>query len=105
MKKAYRILRDRRRLTLQLTRDAVAAGDDAEPKAVETYSFVDPEVLARHLYPSYLPQVSGDGYAWDCMLNGHRIATITVDGVTPVGRQVTFLASNRVHFRYRSRDR
>jgi hypothetical protein len=105
MKKEFEVLKGQPRVTIQMTRDSVAAGDDCDAphaREVETYSFLDPTALIRSVHPGYLPSVSGAGHSWDCIFNDRFIATITVHGIEPKAREVEYRADNRLHFVYRS---
>ena len=103
MKKAFKVLRDRPKLQIRLTRDSVCAGDDCDApheKSVSVHSFVDPIALVSQLASDYLPRVSGIGHTWDCFLNGKLIARISVTGILPCVTGVTFGEENDVHFAY-----
>ena len=107
MKQAFRVLKERPTVTLRLTRDSVAAGDDVDApheRQVEVHSFVDPVALVNHLHSGYLPTVAGIGHSWSCKLNGHRIATIQGNGVSVQAevREVRYEDGNHVHFSYSS---
>ncbi|MEM9998502.1 MAG: hypothetical protein AAF809_12440 [Bacteroidota bacterium] len=107
MKNAFRVLRDRPTLTLRLTRDSVAAGDDAfapHERDIEVHSFVGPVALVNHVRSGYLPSVAGSGHAWSCRLNGRLIATIQGNAteIRAKVQRVEYAPENRLHFAYRS---
>ncbi len=105
MKKAFQILKDRPKISLILTRDSVCAGDDGDApheKSINTYSFVDPEALARESSSGYLPIVAGVGHSWICVLNNVKIAEIKTTGIQPLVKVIEFNESNRIHFEYKS---
>jgi hypothetical protein len=105
MKKEFQILKERPRLSFQMTRDSVCAGDDCEaPHAcvIELPSFLDPEALARHAALNYMPAVAGFGHSWICKLNGKRIAELTHDGIRTLSRENVFEEENSIHWEYRS---
>jgi hypothetical protein len=107
MKKTFEILKGQPRVTIRVTRDSVAAGDDFDPphaRDVETYSFLDPVALIRSIHPGYLPGVAGVGHSWDCILNDRLIATVTVRDVRPKVHEVEYRAENHLHFLYRSAE-
>jgi hypothetical protein len=89
MKKEFQILKDRPQITVVLTRDSVCAGDDCDApheKTIKTYSFTDPEVLARETSSGYLPNVAGVGHSWLCVLNDIKIAEIKTTEIRPLER-------------------
>ena len=107
MKQPFRILRGRPTVTLRLTRDSVAAGDDVDApheREVEVRSFTDPIALINHVYPGYLPSVAGAGHSWSCELNGREIATVQGNdaSVRAEVQEVSYEATNHVHFSYSS---
>ena len=105
MKQEFRVLAGRRTVTLRLTRDSVAAGDDVDApheREIETYSFLDPAALINHVCPGYLPSVAGVGHSWSCVLNGDLIAKVTVEGVLPKVREMNYGSENHLHFSYTS---
>jgi len=105
MKSELQILKARPMLPVVLTRDSVCAGDDCDApheEAIEVESFVDPEALARALSTNYLPSVAGIGHSWTCVLNGQKLAVISLAGIRALIRESPFLAENRAHFVYHS---
>ena len=88
---------------VRLTRDSVAAGDDAfSPHEREVSRTTDPLVLVASLHPGYLPSVAGTGHSWGCDLNGRRIARVygnAADARSEV-REVQLEDVNHVHFSY-----
>lgn len=108
MAPAARDSAERRSVTLRLTRDSVAMGDDVDApheRVVEVPAVADPVALVRSLVPGYLANVFGLGHSWTCALNGRTIATIAGNGpsVRAEVREVTYAAgANDVHFRYTS---
>ena len=105
MKQAFRVLQGRPTVTLRLTRDSVAAGDDIHApheREVEVHSFADPVALVNHIHPGYLPSVAGFGHSWSCTLNGQRIATIqgNAAGIRAEVQEVRYQDTNHVHFFY-----
>ena len=105
MKAAFKVLKDRLRIPVVMTRDSVCAGDDCDApheKSLETYSLLDPAAFAESVAGGYLPLVAGSAHSWTCLLNGTRIAEISSKGVRALVREAPFEESNRVHFRYHS---
>ena len=103
MKAEFQILKARPKIPVVLTRQSVCAGDDCDApheKAVEVYSFVDPEAFAREVSAGYLPSVAGVGHSWTCELNGVKIAEIGRTGIRVLVRESPFSEENRVHFIY-----
>lgn len=104
MKMEREILSSSPRIVFALDRDSVCAGDDCEAhtKSVESYSFIDPVVLAENLGDGYLPSVAGYGHWWECILNGTVIATVASNGkATKIG-EIKYLDNNSVYFKYHS---
>ena len=105
MKQAFEILKGRPRVSLVLTRDSVCAGDDCEApheKKIEAYSLLAPDAFAREVSSGYLPSVAGSGHSWICVLNGRKIAEVTVSDVKSLVSETPFADENRVHFTYKS---
>lgn len=105
MKLPFEVLKNRPQLTIQLTRDSVAAGDDVDApheRSVTTYSFTDPDAFIRNLASGYLPAVAGSGHRWECLLNGVCVGSLIGDGVERSVDQIEYSQTNRVHFRYRA---
>lgn len=105
MKTEFRILKNRPRIRVALTRDSVCAGDDwsgPHDKTVEVYSFLDPDVFAKEVSSGYLPSVAGIGHSWMCVLNGTSIAVLTTSGIRALVQDSPFSDENRVHFSYHS---
>ena len=105
MKAAFKVLKDRLRITVVMTRDSVCAGDDCDApheKSLETYSLLDPAAFAEALSRGYLPSVAGSGHSWTCLLNSTKIAAISNKGVRALVAETPFEESNRVHFSYHS---
>ena len=110
MTRAFRVLAARPTVTLRLTRDSVAAGDDVDSphgRVVEVHSFVDPVALVDHLRPGSLPSVDGREHSWTCRLNGRPIATVRGNGASTHAevREVAYEDPNHVHFSYTSARR
>lgn len=105
MKRAIEVLKDRPKLNVRMTRDSVCAGDDWDApheRTVSVHSFVDPTALVSHLSFGYLPTVNGLRHTWDCMFNGHLIASISPTDISPKVAEVTYAEANHVHFVYNS---
>lgn len=105
MKKAFGALQDRPVVSVVLTRDSVAAGDDIDApheKTTRMPSFTDPVSLAREASANYLPGVAGTGHFWLCVLNGVDIAEIRTSGIKPLVNEAVFGGNNRIHFIYKS---
>jgi hypothetical protein len=103
MKAAFKVLKERLRIRVVMTRDSVCAGDDCDApheKALETYSLLDPAAFAEAISDDYLPIVAGSGHSWTCLLNGIKIAEISIKGARALVHETPFEESNRVHFRY-----
>jgi hypothetical protein len=104
MNSTFQVLKDRPKITILVTRDSVAAGDDCDApheEQIEIYSFTDPVHFTQEIASGYLPSVAGIGHSWDCLLNGIKIATITPRVIVAFG-SIHFEESNSVHFRYNS---
>ena len=105
MKKEFQVLKDRPKISIRLTRDSVAAGDDfnaPHEKTVYVYSFIDPIALISHLASGYLPSVNGVGHSWDCELNRSIIGTISSNGIDSKVSEIQYDKTNEVHFVYHS---
>jgi len=105
MKKAFQVLKDSPQITVVLTRDSVCAADDCDApheKTIKIHSFVDPVPLAQESSSGYLPNVSGVGHSWICVLNDIKIAEIKTTGIQPLVREASFSENNRIHFVYKS---
>jgi len=105
MKKEFSILKDRPEVTIVLTRDSVAAGDDIDApheKKITIRSFTDPLSLAREASTSYLPNVAGTGHTWVCVLNEIEIAEIETNEIRPLVNEAMFNDKNNIHFIYKS---
>jgi hypothetical protein len=103
MKAEFEILKARPAISVVLTRDSVAAGDDVDAphaRTVTVYSFVDPEAFARAISAGYLPSVAGVGHRWICLLNGLEIVEITNSGIRALVHENQFAQDNRAHFVY-----
>jgi hypothetical protein len=105
MKAEFQVLKSRPKIRVVVTRESVCAGDDCDApheKAVEVYSFVDPQAFARELSSGYLPSVAGVGHRWTCQLNGTNVAEISYSGIRALINEMPFSEENRVHFVYHS---
>ena len=105
MKAAFEVLKGRAKVSLVMTRDSVCAGDDCDApheKNIEVYSFLDPAAFANATSSGYLPSVAGDGHRWTCILNGVKIAELSVSGIRALVPENPFSEENRVHFAYHS---
>jgi|SaaInlStandDraft_1057018.scaffolds.fasta_scaffold102752_1 hypothetical protein len=105
MKKAYHILANRPKVTISLTRDSVAAGDDCDaPHAseIEINSFTDPVVLSQQIASQYLPNISGQNHYWTAEFNEIRIAQVGPNVSRELVRLVSYENTNRMHFSYHS---
>jgi len=106
MKREFEILKDRPKLSIQLTRDSVCAADDIDAphsRKVEIFSFVEPEVFINHLAAGYLPSnIQGSGHSWDCLLNNVIVGSISSKSIASDIREVQYGEVNHVHFRYHS---
>lgn len=105
MTKAFRVLKDRPKISIILTRDSVCAADDCDApheKAIRIYSFLDPEILAKEASSGYLPSVAGVGHTWVCILNDIKVAEIKASGVKSLVTGTRFIDKNRIHFQYKS---
>ena len=103
--RAARAVAGRPAVTIHMTRDSVAMGDDIDAphaRVVEVPAVTDPVALVNRLYPGYLAGVCGVMHSWSCLLNGHRIATIKGNGrcVQATVEAVAYEAENHVHFVY-----
>ncbi len=89
-------------IRVRLTRDSVCAGDDCEchDRQIEMPTFTDAGQFAKHAAAGYLPSVAGVGHSWTCVLNGERIAVLTVSNVRPLIAALTLNHDNTVHFIY-----
>ena len=104
MKKEFEVLKARPRIRFQLDRDSVCAGDDCESheKFVETYSFLDPVILAEQLSSGYLPTVAGYGHWWECIVNGTVVANVFPDGRAKLVAGLHYAEENFIYFKYHS---
>lgn len=105
MKKEFSILKDRPQVSIVLTRDSVAAGDDIDApheKKIKIRSFTDPVSLAREASTNYLPNVAGTGHSWVCVLNEIEIAEIKTNGIQPLIDEARYSDKNNIHFIYKS---
>ena len=105
MKAEFQVLKASPKILVVLTRDSVCAGDDCDAphkKTVEVYSFVDPKVFTKEISSGYLPSVAGIGHSWTCVLNGVKMAELTMSGIRALVRESPFSDENRVHFVYHS---
>ena len=105
MKRKFSILKDRPKLSIRLTRDSVAAGDDCDAphqKRVSIRSFTDPIPLARESSSNYLPNVAGVGHTWICVLNDVEIAAIKTNIIQPLVNEAIYEEDNHIHFVYKS---
>lgn len=104
MKVESEVLQSRPRITLTLDRDSVCAADDCEMHeiSVETYSYLDPVVLAEELSSDYLPLVAGFGHWWECILNGTTVAKVLPNGKAEKVAELRYMDENSVYFKYYS---
>jgi hypothetical protein len=103
MKQEFKILKNRPKVTIMLTRDSVCAGDDVDAphnKRETIYSFVDPSTFVSNINIGYLPTVAGFGHTWDCMLNRKLIARIYHDRTETFVDEIIYEKTNEVHFIY-----
>ena len=103
MKIEVLVLRARPRVKVRVTRDSVCTADDGDAPhetLVDIPSFVDPGILSKHLASGYLPTVAGAGHAWECLLNGVIVGTVSTRGFEPRVREVSYSDENHFHFRY-----
>jgi hypothetical protein len=89
---------------LTVTRDSVAAGDDADAPHRRTVE-IDPAQkdavsFVRHIAGGYLPSVNGIGHWWSAFLNDRLIASITVTEIEAKLARLDFEPENTLHFRY-----
>lgn len=99
------VMKGKPKITVVLTRDSVAAGDDSDApheKTVTVHSFMDPVLLARTLSTGYLPSVAGVGHTWTCVVNDVSVAEITTSEIRALVQQSPFAERNRAHFVYHS---
>ncbi len=105
MQAALKVLKDRPKITVTVTRDSVSAGDDCDApheKKIEVHSFLDPEAFANAVAYGYLPSVAGVGHSWTCELNGQKIAELGRSGTRAIAREALFAEQNQVRFIYHS---
>lgn len=105
MKKRFEVLRDRPKLSIRITRDSVAAGDDIDApheKKISILSFSDPVALAKESALNYLPNVAGIGHLWVCVLNDIEIAEIKTNKIQPLTKEAKYNDKNHIHFIYNS---
>lgn len=97
-------MKDRPEVSVVLSRDSVAAGDDIDApheKKIKIRAFVDPVSLARETSTNYLPSVSGTDHCWICVLNTIEIAEINTNGIRPLIHEATYSEENNIHFIYK----
>ena len=105
MKKEYSKLKDRTELSVILTRDSVAAGDDIDvphEKKIKLRPFTDPVDLAREASKNYLPNVAGTSHSWVCVLNEIEISEIKTKEIQSLINEVRYGDKNNIHFYYKS---
>ncbi len=105
MKTAFQLRKARPKISVDMTRDSVCAGDDCDApheKKTEVHSFLDPVAFAREISVGYLPSVAGVGHTWTCVLNDVEIAEVGVSGIRALVHESPFSDQNRVHFVYHS---
>lgn len=105
MKKLFSIWGKKSEVSILLTRDSVAAGDDIDApheKKIKLRSYIDPVVLSREASTGYLPNVAGSGHTWICVLNEVEIAQMMVNKIQPLVAEVKYGSSNHIHFIYKS---
>ncbi len=105
MPKEFIVLKDRSEISVILTRDSVAAGDDIDApheKKIKIRSFTDPVALAREASTNYLPNVAGTGHSWICVLNEVEIAEIKTNEIHSLIDEVRYGDKNNIHFIYKS---
>lgn len=98
------MLKDSPRISILLTRDSVCAGDDCDAphaKKINIYSIIEANALASEMATGYLPNVSGDGHYWTCILNGIEIADVRSDGTEAKVKEVVYQEENNIHFVYK----
>lgn len=94
------------KVKITITRDSVAAGDDADapherlieiaPGRCDTVAFV------RMIADGYLPRVKGVGHSWSAFLDDRLVASITVTDIQPKCAEIVLEADNSLHFKYHS---
>jgi len=105
MQAQFEVLKARPKISVVLTRDSVAAGDDVNAphlRKVSVHSFIDPVAFAKAVSADYLPSVAGLGHRWICVLNNIEIAEIVASGIRALVRENQFAQDNKVHFVYSS---
>lgn len=105
MEKEFSIMKNRPEVSISLTRDSVAAGDDTDApheRKIKVRSFTDPVALAREASTNYLPNVAGTGHSWICVLNKIKIAEIKTNKIRPLIDEVRYSDENNIHFIYKS---
>ena len=98
-------MKDRPEVSIVLTRDSVAAGDDIDApheKKIKIRSFTDPVSLVREASANYLPNVAGTGHSWVCVLNEIEIAEIKINEIRPLIDEAIYSDKNNIHFIYKS---
>lgn len=94
------------KFTLILTRDSVCAGDDVDSpheKKIELQLITNPTDFIENISKPYLPSVAGKNHAWDCLLNGKIIGTISAEEITAKVAKVEYKNGDRVYFKYKAR--
>ena len=105
MKKEFSVMKERPEVSIILTRDSVAAGDDIDApheKKIIIRSFTDPVALTREALTNYLPNVAGSGHSWICVLNKVEIAEIKTNEIHPLIGEARYSEKNSIHFIYKS---
>ena len=105
MKVGFKVLKNRPKIGVVLTRDSVCMGDDVHvphEKKIKVYSFLDPAVFAKAVSADYLPSVNGVGHSWTCVLNDVEIAEIKNSDIRGLVHENPFSEENHVHFVYHS---
>jgi hypothetical protein len=91
---------------IRLTRDSVAAGDDADAPH-ERFILFDVGDLCTARFVSelangYLAKINGVGHSWSAFLNQELVATVTATDVIPHVETVTIAPDNDLYFQYHS---
>lgn len=92
------------KVNIRLTRDSLAAGDDADAPHERFVLFEVSDLgtnqLVSQLTQGYLASVNGIGHSWSAFLNGELIATVDTNSVTAHTEKARFVAENELYFKY-----
>lgn len=94
------------KIKITLTRDSVCMGDDVKDhkKVISVDLESIPHKTIMKIAEKYLPNVTGRGHTWNCVLNGNNVAVINgnCEKITFYTDALTFPDSSSLYFKYHS---